>query len=277
MSLGQISLCTSCPSTCIALMGFEGQRFSHAPQPMHFSSLTTGMRRTLSRGISLLSASSHRRPSRCTPAWSGTICMAPAGHLRAQSPHGLPSLTGTQRLRVHTACPTCMAVRSSTVTGCMADVGHTSEHRVHSGRQYPRSKLTSGCMKWSRLLLGRSTSLGHALMQSWHAVQCVRRFRMESEPGGVMGFSRCGFSFLMMSASPPSVVLGSIFFCALASAVPASSATPVRTARRPVSSVVFSSLWVGLLFCFVCCVVGAKCMASKVHCSWQLPQATHRV
>ena len=56
---------------------------------------------------------------------------------------------------------------------------------------------------------------------------------MESEPGGVMSFSRRGFFFLMMSARPPSVVLGSALLCALAMAVPARRAMEVKAERRP--------------------------------------------
>ena len=53
-----------------------------------------------------------------------------------------------------------------------------------------------------------------------------------------MSFSRFDLFFLIMSASPPSVVFGSTFACAFAMAVPARSATPVITARRPSSAFV---------------------------------------
>lgn len=57
----------------------------------------------------------------------------------------------------HTAWPICMLDFSATVMGRMAPVGHTSEHLVHSGRQYPRSYDISGCMKVIRLPDGRKT------------------------------------------------------------------------------------------------------------------------
>jgi hypothetical protein len=56
----------------MALIGLEGQRFSQAPQPMHFSSFTVGIRR-----LSLFSGSLR------------TIMMAPTGQCLAQ----LPQLT----------------------------------------------------------------------------------------------------------------------------------------------------------------------------------------
>ena len=41
--------------------------------------------------------------------------------------------------------------------GAYGPCGHTSEHLVHSGRQYPRSYDISGCMKVIRLPDGRKT------------------------------------------------------------------------------------------------------------------------
>ena len=63
----------------MALNGRAGQRFSHAPQPMHLASFTAGM-------VSFESV----------PGWSGIIVMAPTGQWRAQLPQATPSVTLTQ-------------------------------------------------------------------------------------------------------------------------------------------------------------------------------------
>ena len=43
------------------------------------------------------------------------------------------------------------------IIGRIAPAGQTSEHLVHSGRQYPRSYDISGCINVCRLSDGRST------------------------------------------------------------------------------------------------------------------------
>ena len=102
----------------MAEKGRAGQRFSQAPQPMQRDSLMAGM-----LGDSSFSGS------------DGIISIAPAGQWRAQLPHSTPSVSGTQFFLIHTAWPVCMADLSAGVISLMAPVGHTSEHRVHSGRQ----------------------------------------------------------------------------------------------------------------------------------------------
>ena len=115
-------LCTSCPSICMAAAGLAGQRFSHAPHPMHFSSLSAGIRgESLSSGYFL------------------TILIAPVGQCLAQFPHFTLSVLTTHASGSITACPICMDDFSSIVTGSMAPAGQTSEHLVHSGLQYPFS------------------------------------------------------------------------------------------------------------------------------------------
>ena len=64
----------------MALIGRDGQRFSHAPQPMHFSSLTDGI-------LGLFSSS----------GFFLTILMAPTGQWWAQFPQLTPSRFTTQR------------------------------------------------------------------------------------------------------------------------------------------------------------------------------------
>lgn len=150
----QIVRCTSCPSTCIAVSGRAGQRFSHAPHPMHLSSFTVGiLREFLSSGFLC------------------TILMAPAGQCLAQLPQLTSSVFTTHRLRSTTACPICTDDFSSRFMAIMAPAGQTSEHFVHSGLQYPLSYDISGCMRVASDAEGLRTLLGHALTHSWQAVQ----------------------------------------------------------------------------------------------------------
>ena len=157
----------------MALKGRAGQRFSQAPQPMQRSGFTTGI------FTELLSDGS-----------DGTICMAPVGQCRAQLPHSTPSVRGTQLAFTHTACPTCMEDLSAVSIGFIAPAGHTSEQRVHSGRQYPRSYDASGCISVSMSPDGRSTPLGQAATHSWQAVQCCAILRRLTAPGGTMRVRR---------------------------------------------------------------------------------------
>lgn len=210
----------------MALKGRAGQRFSQAPHPIHRSVSTTGMRMDCSSSGSL-----------------GTIWMAPDGQWRAQLPHVTPSVSGIQFFFTHTACPICTDDFSSFVTRRMAPVGHTSEQRVHSGRQYPRSYDISGCISFVQSVEGRSTSLGHADTQSWQAVQCCARWRALHEPAGVSGVALSGFCFCVMAANPPST----FFSCAFIQAVPVSSREAERNPRRLADAVPFASSGVGFL------------------------------
>ena len=117
---------------------------------------------------------------------------------------------------------------SATVMGRMAPAGHTSEQRVHSGRQYPSSYDISGCISVSKFVEGRSTLLGHSDTQSWHAVQCGAKWRMLFAPGGTRGVLRLGFCLASMAASPPST----FYSCALIREVAARVAERVRNLRR---------------------------------------------
>ena len=107
------------------------------------------------------------------PATDGTIRMAPEGQWRAQLPHSTPSVFTMQFSAWNTAWPICTEDLSGTVMGRIAPVGHTSEHRTHSGRQYPRSYDISGCIHVPKAEEGRNTPFGHADTQSWQAVQCA--------------------------------------------------------------------------------------------------------
>ena len=170
----------------MALKGRAGHRFSHAPHPMHFSVLTAGILQPLS---------------------DSTMVMAPVGQCLAQLPHSTPSATGTQLAFTHTAWPICMDDLSTVSIGLIAPVGQTSEHRVHSGRQYPSSYDDSGCMKFSMSVCGRSTPLGHADTHSWQAVQCWCRFRRLNAPGGTILVFLFGAFLSSMVARPPSTTL----------------------------------------------------------------------
>ena len=151
----------------MALKGRAGQRFSHAPHPMQRSMLMAGM-----------------RGERLFPSSELTICIAPVGQWRAQFPQFTPSVMETQFFMINTAWPTWVEDFCSRVIGRMAPVGHTSEHFVHSGRQYPRSYDISGCISRSSLVEGESTPFGHADTHNWQAVQCWSKLRALNEPGG---------------------------------------------------------------------------------------------
>ena len=64
-----------------------------------------------------------------------TIVMAPTGQWRAQLPHSTPSVSGMQFSFIQTALPICTEDFSAASIFKIAPAGHTSEHRVHSGRQ----------------------------------------------------------------------------------------------------------------------------------------------
>ena len=138
----------------MAVRGLAGQRFSHAPHPMHLSSFTVGI-------ISDFGSS----------GFFFTILIAPAGQWRAQLPHFTSSVFTTQASRLTTAWPIWIDDFSSLVIGLMAPAGQMSEHLVHSGRQYPLSYDISGIMRVMSDVEGLSTWLGHTLTQSWQAVQ----------------------------------------------------------------------------------------------------------
>ena len=72
----------------MALNGREGHKFSHAPQPIHLSSLITGIFTDWESFES-----------------DGTILIAPTGQWRAQFPHSTPSVSGMQFFLIHTAWP----------------------------------------------------------------------------------------------------------------------------------------------------------------------------
>ena len=177
----------------MAVKGLAGHRFSHAPHPMHLSSLTVGIRREFSSSGFFL-----------------TIRIAFAGQCLAQLPQLTPSLFTTQLSRLTTAWPICIDVFSSTVTGLMAPAGQTCEQFVHSGRQYPLSKDISGCMKFSRDVDGLRTLLGQLLTHSWHAVQCCEKFLRLIDPAGTSLVDLSGLLACSISARPPSTFT----FCA---------------------------------------------------------------
>ena len=147
MSDDQRVVCISRPSTWIALRGLTGHKFSHAPQPIQYP-FTYGIVRFF--------------PLRVT----SIMDIAPAGQWRAQFPHDSPIDTDRQESASTTAYPMLVELFSAAVIGCIAPSGHMDEHSVHSGRQYPRSYPTTGCMNESSSADGRRTSFGQALIQS---------------------------------------------------------------------------------------------------------------
>ena len=195
----------------MALKGRAGQRFSHAPQPIHLSVLTTAIFGEFSSAASF-----------------ATICMAPEGQCRAQLPHSTPSVRGMQFFLTHTAGPILVEDFCSAVIGRMALVGHTSAQRVHSGRQYPRSYDISGCMNRESSVEGRSTPLGHADTHSWHEVQCCEKCCALKAPAGSIGVVRLGTALSSTTANPPST----FFFCASTVTPAATNAVAVRKDRR---------------------------------------------
>ena len=112
----------------------------------------------------------------------------------------------------------------------MAPAGQTHEHRVHSGRQKPRSKFISGCINRSGSLDGRSTPLGHFDMQSWQPTQRCSRFFTLCEPGGDGVTWRAGVIRSSSTVKPPST----FFNFAIAASAP-TMAAPTIMARRVVS------------------------------------------
>ena len=101
----------------MALRGCTGQGCSQAPQPMHASSATSGMRRPAS------------------PPGYGTIAMALVGQCSAQAPHAFFRVSTTQSAFTNRARPTCTRCFSASGSGRMAPVGQTSPQRSQSKTQ----------------------------------------------------------------------------------------------------------------------------------------------
>ena len=174
----------------------------------------------------------------------GTINMAPVGQWRAQFPHDTPSETGKQFFLTHTACPILVDDFSSLVIGLIALVGQTSEQRVHSGRQYPRSYDISGCMKCDKSDDGRNTPFGHAETQSWHDVQCCSKCLMLHAPAGTIFVFLFGICLSAITANPPST----FFFCAFTTDDTAKADVVARKALRELPAVfsLFSAVFLFL-------------------------------
>ena len=199
----------------MALKGRAGHRCSHAPQPIHRSSLTIG---TFGESGLVLS--------------DATICIAPTGQCRAQLPHSTPSVSGMQLAFTHTACPICIDDFSARLIFTIAPAGHTSEQRVHSGRQYPLSYEDRGCMSVSRLAEGLRTLLGHAATHSWHPVQWLVRCLSPIAPGGTIGVFLSGIFLSVITARPPSTV----FCSAWSKATELTAMAEEMKLRRPLSA-----------------------------------------
>ena len=103
------------PRTVMALTGRDGQRFSQAPQPMHWFSVTVGI---WNWETSLL-----------------TIRMAPDGQWYEQLPQLSCPLAAMQSSRLTCAMPIWIVCFSPGATGRMAPAGQTWLQALHSGRQ----------------------------------------------------------------------------------------------------------------------------------------------
>ena len=115
------------------------------------------------------------------------MIIAPEGQCLAQFPQLTPSVFTTHKERSVTALPICMELFSSMLIGRMAPAGHTEEHSVHSGLQYPFSNPIWGIMKDESDEDGLSTPLGQLLTQSWQATQWSVKFFRLPEPAGTSG------------------------------------------------------------------------------------------
>lgn len=94
----------------------------------------------------------------------------------------------------------------------IAPLGHTSEHLVHSGRQYPCSNDISGCIKLPSSFEGLKTWLGQAETHGRQPVHFFLKPAIPSEPGGTMSVPRSGCFLTSISAKPPSNFLANAFF-----------------------------------------------------------------
>ena len=112
-----IFLWTSKPFTAIAAIGRDGQTYSHAPQPIHFSASTKGCLMSFSA-----SDTSFREMAYC-------------GHILWQAVQGSLSLLIIQRSRVIEAKPRRMSGFSFTLKAWIAPAGQSSPHLLQLGRQ----------------------------------------------------------------------------------------------------------------------------------------------
>lgn len=164
-----------------------------------------------------------------------------------------------------TAVPILTAVFSSADMGFIAPAGQMSAQVVHSGRQYPAVNSITGCMNELSDDDGFRTPLGHALIQSWQAVQWLRRCATLMAPGGTAGAAPATGFLAFMGARPPSVALSA----ARRASDPAMIVEPTRNALRRVSGAPVGLPTVALRR-------GAKEIAPCEHAPMQSIQSTHR-
>ena len=126
---------TAHPSTVIAGIGRDGQRFSHAPQPTHLTASTTGI------------------------PFTSTIAFT--GQWRSHAVHTMPFWAAMHRSLCQIARPICVRSFSPRGTGDSAPAGQSFEHREQRGWQYPCSNPISGSIKRLGSLDGRRTFDGH--------------------------------------------------------------------------------------------------------------------
>ena len=162
-------------------MGRDGQRFSHAPQPMHFTASTTG-----------------------TPF---TSTMAFTGQCRSHVVQVTPFRDATHLSLCHIARPTWVCSFSSRETLTIAPAGQTSAQREHAGRQYPCSNPISGNRKRFGSREGRNTFSGHTFTHSWQATHFRRNAASPAAPAGRTGVFLSGTPGFETGAKPPSTSL----------------------------------------------------------------------
>ena len=158
--------------------GLAGQRFSHAPHPIHLPESIAG-----------------------TPS---TRDIAFTGQCRSQAVHRTLSFAAMQRSLCQMARPICVRSRVSSESATIAPAGHAAAQRVHAGRQYPYSKPISGTGKRPSPADGRNTFSGHAVTQSWHPMHLARNTLSPPAPAGTIGVDRSGTPGLLTDARPGS-------------------------------------------------------------------------
>ncbi len=190
----------------------------------------------------LLSSTAGLRGELLSPCMVCTISIADAGQWRAQFPQDVSPVAEIHIDVLTTARPTFVELLVARSIGFIAPDGHTEEHMLHSGRQYPLEKSMRGCMKVEKSVEVDRTLFGHDVIHNWHAVQWLVKFSMLSAPGGANGVLRMGrfLSFKVVTTLPYG------FSAALIAIADAITPPIARKLRLPVSGCPFSGLFLML-------------------------------
>jgi len=174
--------------------------YSQPPQPTQISASTWGIVR---------------------PFLNATIFTACVGQCSEQAPQLVPFVFTTQRSGTKVTFPSCRRCFCSRVIGRSAPVGHTFAQAVQSKLQKPLSKDIVGIIIPLRpysVKAGFRTFDGHAVTHSWHAVQCFKKCRVSSAPGGIRAVWRSFVPLMCVSIFVNATVVG---IAATAAASPA--------------------------------------------------------